>query len=388
MMKKFIAIITMAVLICIPVDAFADTIGSWETLVKIDSAEVVTRAELGEDGETYIQLRDTLEHLGYRVSWNGEKEMVVAERDNERSHFYVGRNYAIVRGMRIYLVHPIYESGGRTFISLHDLKYTFNIEVEGIDKAEVNNRINGITLKTVNRDYTSLSKEEVEFHKNPIAVAEKFAKEDLKFDGAHVPDVEDKEPNNYIHDNRARVYFKEKDGVEIHVDLNNIAFNNEPDKWIVDSWYDENSTHYNVRDLNALNENMFYLDPASPREALEFMNDYIVKKWTDDYSKHYQVVGFETQTLSNTYNGNDYDLKFILTTYTKNYAKDPDTVEYIANAADKEVNILYDEYNMIKLQNEELKVVLKLDDDGNVIPESFKVYHNISPNGEEYIEVK
>lgn len=402
-MKKFVGIALTFVLLFSSVMA-AGTRGSWETSIKIDQSELVTRVELNYDDTIYIQLRPFLEHLAYRVRWDSEKNMVIAERNNERMQFYIGKNYGIINGLRLYFTEPVYNNDGATYISLNDIRIAFNLGTESIDKAEVNNRINGIVLKSIYNDYENLTEYQKKDYADPRKVCDTFIFENLGFDGIMHPIVlsgENEEIGRIRFDKYSEAMMEDntkglvelKDLIEIHIDLIKIKNSKGDDIWIVDNWFDENSLKYNVRNLNDIKE-LFHYDYEIPKNIRDYVSKQIVDDWTETFSKYYHIVGFEAFNMEYTANSSDIEMKFILSmkhrvNYDNNRSKNPDTVEYIKES--KEANSinypqLFDEYNMIKEANFTLKVNLKVDDDGNILTDSYKIYHNASPNSEEYTE--
>jgi hypothetical protein len=219
---------------------------------------------------------------------------------------------------------------------------------------------------------------------NPEEVAVEFATQTLNFEGTGTVDYVDPKET-------ARVTFTKKSGEAINIDLYQPAVKGENGIWEVDCWFDENYRQHQVRDLTNLPP-LFYNDENVPPNIREAVRAAVVKDWTDTFGVYYNVLGFYANNVTYALNGTTAEVTFLMTLVTQNFYKDPDTVEYIKDlkeSGSQSYQQLYDEYNMPKSGNVQLKAVMTVDSSGNAVPYTMRIFHDISVKGEaEYVPVK
>ncbi|MCL2835056.1 MAG: M56 family metallopeptidase, partial [Treponema sp.] len=204
---------------------------------------------------------------------------------------------------------------------------------------------------------------------NPEEVALRYAVQTLGFQGtATLPGIAEKE--------YARVVFTKQDGAQINFDLYQPVIKGKGGIWSIDGWYDENNAHYQIRDLTSLPP-LFYNDDNVPQNVRDIVRNAVVKEWTEAFGAHYQVLGFEANQVEYIESNNeafvsdnnepyiegDHEayLFFTLTIITKNFYKDPDTVDYIIEAKKKSLagyQLLYKDYNMPRSGSANIKATL------------------------------
>jgi len=222
---------------------------------------------------------------------------------------------------------------------------------------------------------------------DPEEVASRFAADFLNFQGTAALIRSD--GSEYESEN-ARVGFTKQNGGEIYIDLYQPEKKGDGGIWDVECWYDENNKMYQVRDLTALPP-LFYYDDNVPIPVRESVRGAVTDEWTEAFGRYYQVLGFYASNVNYSETGNAAELKFIMTLITQNFYKDPDTVGYIMQAKENGYPYyqqMYDEYNIPRTGNFDLKVTMSLTASGEVETSSIQVYSNVSPNGEEYVLTK
>ena len=206
---------------------------------------------------------------------------------------------------------------------------------------------------------------------NPEEVAYRYATETLNFQGtASLSGNPEKES--------ARVIFTKENGDEIHIDLYQPAVKGEGGIWEIEGWYAENYRHNQVRDLTALPP-LFYNDVNIPENIRKVVRDAVTKQWTDAFSVHYQVLGFMASDVSYVKDNRIAEISCMITIVTQNYYRDPDTVDYIIEAKEKDLagyQLLYDEYNMPKTVNSHFKATMWLTSSGDVELDTLQIYPN------------
>ena len=181
----------------------------------------------------------------------------------------------------------------------------------------------------------------------------------------------------------SRVIFRQADGYEMVIDLYQPAKKGEGGIWEVEHWFDEDSGLHQVRDLTALPP-LFHNDDTIPENYRRVIRQTVVQQFTDAYTPYYEVLGFEASGTTFTQNGNRIEATFLLTMASRNYYKDPDTVNYIKEA--KENNSPYyeqlrREYNEPRTANYNLKVEGELDASGSLSPDSIALFYDSAPTG-------
>ncbi len=214
---------------------------------------------------------------------------------------------------------------------------------------------------------------------NPKDVAIQFIRETLKIEDGEVSEVS----GNFVD---SRVIFKKADGSSIAIDLYQPAKKGIGGIWEVESWFDNNNKKYQVRDLSSLPP-LFHHDDTIPQKYKEPIKNYIITNFTKTYKPYYEVLGFESKNVTFIKNKDNIEATFWLIMITKNYYKDPDTVDYIKKAKEtgnKYYQTLYDEYNAPRGGSYELKLTANLLTDGSIDTDTFKLYTNVSPKGTEW----
>ena len=134
-----------------------------------------------------------------------------------------------------------------------------------------------------------------------------------------------------------------------------------------------------------------WFDDTVPQNIREAIKDAITEEWTNTFGAYYQVLGFETETISYSNIENQVEVKFLMTMITQNFYKDPDTVSYIREAKESgSVNYqqLYDEYNMPKENNFNLMATMSIDASGEIELGTLQLFSDVSPHGGEYKPVR
>lgn len=113
----------------------------------------------------------------------------------------------------------------------------------------------------------------------------------------------------------------------------------------------------------------------------EKISEYLKTESEKTFSPYYEMLGYEITSYEE--NGNEALIGYCIT--HKNYDKDPDTVEYIKEAKEKNdpnYKTYYDEYLKPQIMNMYFKAVI--DSDGNIT-----LYTDDDPTGkEEWNETK
>lgn len=362
-------------------------IGSWETAVYVDNELLITRVELNGEKEISIKLREFMEHLGYEVTWNGTKRIILAENETDRITVYVDENKCDKNGSIMYVKEPVYISDSYAYLPQHFIEVILGIKTVSVDMMDISNRVNEVEMISDTRSYDEIQESVDNGHQpwrlNPEDTALKFVMETLRFEGTAVlsgnPEKE-----------HARVLFTKLTGEEIHIDLYQPATKGKYGIWEVESWFNENSRQYRVRDLSKMLP-IFHNDVNIPENIRETIRQAVVTEWTDVFGVYYKVLGFEATNVTYTQIDDKAEVKFTMAIVTQNYYKDPDTVEYIKSVKANESDYykrLYEEYNMARMGNVELMAAMNTLPNGEVVPDTLQIFSNISPVGEEYSPVK
>ncbi len=312
---------------------------------------------LGDDNA--FKLKDKMQSLGYSVTWNDEKKTIILQKDMDRIVIPVGANKCDVNGSWFYLKEPVFIKDGVSYVPQSVLKNIFRIGV--LDD-------NGITHDAL----------------NPESVAFAFANDLLGFKG--VAKLTEDKPTEF-----ARVEFTRTDGTSIHIDLYQPTKKGVGGIWKVSHWFDINHKQYQARDLSKL-QPLFHDVTDVPNNIIEPLRKRIVDQWTEAFSAYYKVLGFEAMGVDykEVYESNhQIEIKFNLTMVTQNYYKDPDTVPYIKEAKEKNLksySTYYDEYNIAKTANSDLKITARLTSSGELEMASVKIFSGIFSPDEEYVE--
>ena len=116
----------------------------------------------------------------------------------------------------------------------------------------------------------------------------------------------------------------------------------------------------------------------------EKISEFLEDECREVFSPYYELLGFEISDYHEEVVSRNMEATFFYKLISKNYDKDPDTVEYIKEAkekGDKNYQLLYDEYLQPKDMNFQLKAII---DETDLIT----LYSNISPKGIVWEEVK
>lgn len=125
-------------------------------------------------------------------------------------------------------------------------------------------------------------------------------------------------------------------------------------------------------------------DETADETTFDKVSAYMKEESKNTFSPYYELLDFKITNYDEEVVNENIEATFIYTLISKNYDKDPDTVEYIKEAKEsgnKNYQQMYDEYLQPKEMNFDLKVVF---DENDVIT----LYSNISPNGIEWEETK
>ena len=172
--------------------------------------------------------------------------------------------------------------------------------------------------------------------------------------------------------------FTKENGDEIYIDLYQPAVKGEGGIWEIEGWYAENYRHNQVRDLTALPP-LFYNDVNIPENIRKVVRDAVTKQWTDAFTVHYQVLGFMASDVSYVRDNRIAEISCMITIVIQNYYRDPDTVDYIIEAKEKDLagyQLLYDEYNMPKTANSHFRATMWLTPSGEVEVDTLQIYPN------------
>lgn len=119
-------------------------------------------------------------------------------------------------------------------------------------------------------------------------------------------------------------------------------------------------------------------------KTFTLVNEYIENEIKTTYKPYYEVVDVKLNNYWENYEKETglFEATFFAEMTHKNYYKDPDTVDYIKEAKEKNSSsyqILYDEYNSEKTGNFELRITAVIKD--NKITNAV-LYSNVSPRGD------
>lgn len=125
-------------------------------------------------------------------------------------------------------------------------------------------------------------------------------------------------------------------------------------------------------------------DETVENTSYDKISAYLEEESKNVFSPYYELLGFEISDYQEEIVNGNVEAIFNYKLITKNYDRDPDTVEYIKEAkerGDKYYQTYYDEYLQPQENNFYFKAVI---DENDVIT----LYHNSSPHGIEWKEVK
>ena len=100
-----------------------------------------------------------------------------------------------------------------------------------------------------------------------------------------------------------------------------------------------------------------------PKQYRKQFSDYMIDRFTSEYSKYYQIKGFEVSNLEYTVSDTDIEITFFFKMIFQNYYKDPDTIPYIREAKENDspyYEQMRNEYNQPKEGNYDLMFRQKL----------------------------
>ncbi|KNY28056.1 copper amine oxidase N-terminal domain-containing protein [Pseudobacteroides cellulosolvens] len=129
-MGKYLALVVLVsvTLSLIPLQhAYADgQITVWYN----DKKLVFDAKPYAKDGRTLVPFRKILEEFGTKVSWDSERQVVIATKNATKVSLKIGTNYAYVNGSKVNLDVPPEISGGRTFVPLRFISENLGAEVK------------------------------------------------------------------------------------------------------------------------------------------------------------------------------------------------------------------------------------------------------------------
>lgn len=347
-----------------------------------ESKELITGID--KHNELTFKLKEIMEFLGYNVFWNGEKSSITMENAENTVTVRVNAKICDKNGSLMYVTNPIILEDGYTYVSQSFLRDIMGISVTTLqtEQPDRSNFDNPVILQTDELVFDVLQEKadngEV-WRTKPEEVAAEYIRSVLGYEGGELI-YQGKGDSEFT-----RVSFNKEDGDSISVTLYQPAKKGEGGIWEVESWTDTDYRHYQVRDLSKL-QPLFHHTQISKRIKDALRNE-IVRIWGDEYIRYYKVLGFEAANVEYVEADGKIEAKFNLAIVTKNYYKDPDTVEYIKEAKERgsaSYLILYDEYNMARMGNYDIKIVADLTAEGDIDTSSISVLHNVSPNGEIY----
>ncbi|MGB4171071.1 MAG: M56 family metallopeptidase [bacterium] len=127
-----------------------------------------------------------------------------------------------------------------------------------------------------------------------------------------------------------------------------------------------------------------------PKQYRKQFSDYMIDRFTSEYSKYYQIKGFEVSNLEYTVSDTDIEITFFFKMIFQNYYKDPDTIPYIREAKENDspyYEQMRNEYNQPKEGNYDLMFRAKINA-GTIVENSIELFINQAPKGVDYVPLK
>lgn len=132
------------------------------------------------------------------------------------------------------------------------------------------------------------------------------------------------------------------------------------------------------------NESSPDIEEISNESNYDKISAFMEEESRNAFSPYYELLGFEISNYNEEIVNGDVEATFFYKIISKNYDRDPDTIDYIKEAKEsgnKNYQQMYDEYLQPKEMNFHLKVVIG--ENG-----SMTLYSNVSPVGIEWEETK
>ncbi len=112
--------------------------------------------------------------------------------------------------------------------------------------------------------------------------------------------------------------------------------------------------------------------------------EYMAEKHIKAFSPYYDIIDQIASNYKENISGDNFEATFFYKEIYKNYYKDPDTVEYIREQKEKDMEYykaLHDDYNTPKEGNYQFKITAKILSDESLDMDTISLYFNADPKG-------